>query len=797
MKKNVFLVFALLAFVQAVAQKNLDSLILTLEPISIESSFQQASNAAPLASTNIKAKDIQRLNNGQDLPFLLRFTPSLTVTSDAGNGVGYTGLWIRGSDPTRVNVNINGIALNDPESHQVFWVNTPDLASSVQQIQIQRGIGTSVNGAGSLGGSIHINTDKRMEKKFTTIQQSYGSFNTFKSTVESGVLLGQSQYIGRFSVIQSQGYVDRAETNLESYYFSGVHRLMKDEAQDVYIYESAAKVRNYQNSKYLKWFVFGGKEKTYQAWNGTPWEKLYGSASELQAFIDRNGWSGELAENLFQSGRTYNYYTYENEIDNYSQHHAQLNYTSERHVSDLKIAHQSTLHYTHGEGYFEQFKKDEYLLNYDIPSIYWPDTTIAIEPTGNVIRRRWLNNNFFGYTGNVAVSSKNIQWVSGLSVNHYNGQHYGRVVGVGLNEIQPIDVEYYKGNSDKTDGMAFTKLEWSPNLHWIFYSDFQLRGVHYWTAGEDNDGRIYLVDEDFVFFNPKGGFRYISQSPNGNKISFFGSLGKSSKEPNRSDFVDASYKKPVSEDLLDIEMGGKYAWGGLFQFELNAYFMNYKNQLVLTGVVNDVGAPVRTNVKESFRRGIEVSTLIRPMNRLEVNMNLTWSENRIVNFIEEIYNYDLGEVLYIERGNTPIAFSPNLTGSFQLSYAVIPRSWTNAYAKNNHQVYLLCNQKYVGDQHLDNTGNEDARIQAYFPTDFGLQLRRFIQRQEDNQAENSTIRKNRVKELTLGIWVNNALNLKYETNGYAYSYIYGEQITERFYYPQAGRNWMLNLTVNL
>ena len=796
MKKFFLMLLLISIFLHSWAQNVNDSLILSLEPISIQSSFQQASKLAPVASVTLLAKDIQKINGAHDLPFLLRFTPSIAVTSDAGNGVGYTGLWIRGSDPTRVNVNINGIALNDPESHQVFWVNTPDLATSVQQIQIQRGIGTSVNGAGSLGGSIHINTDKRFDKNFTNIQQSYGSFNTFKSSVEQGFRKNWSQYLGRLSVIQSQGFVDRAETKLGSYYLSGVHSLLrKQEAFDTTFPDDISSNANAYSSKQLKWFVFGGKENTYQAWNGTPWEKLFGTASEIQAFIDRNFWTNDLANNLLQSGRSYNYFTYDNEIDNYSQHHAQLSYTSEKYGRNWKIAHQSTVHYTHGQGYFEQFKKDENLLNYNIPSVYWPDTTIGIEPTGNIIRRRWLNNNFYGYNGNLALSKKSMQWISGLSLNHYNGQHYGRVVGVGQNEIIDVDVEYYKGNSDKIDGMAYSKMEWTPGNDWLIYTDLQVRGVYYWTAGKDNDGRTYLVDESFVFFNPKGGFRYMHSDFNGQQFSIFGSIGKSSKEPNRSDFVDAFVKKPVPEELVDIELGGKYVLGSLLQIELNTYMMNYRNQLVLTGAVNDVGAPVRTNVKESFRRGIEVAANVHPIDRVEFNMNLTWSANRISNFIEEIYNDDLGEVMYVERGNTPIAFSPNLIGAFQASYAIIPRSWTNAYSKCNHQVYLLLNQKYVGEQHLDNTGNTDATIRAYFPTDLGIQLRRFKQ-VSDSYTVPSNSNKKGVKEMTLSFWLNNAMNLNYETNGYAYSYISGTQVTERFYYPQAGRNWMLNLTVN-
>lgn len=763
-KKIVFFVIALLATSFSFAQENRDTTnlpIFVLEPVSIRDVWS-ANKTAPFAVTDIKPKDIQSINNGVDLPFLLRFTPSLTVTSDAGNGIGYTGLWIRGSDPTRVNVSINGVPLNDPESQQVFWVNTPDLASSTSNIQIQRGIGTSVNGTGSFGGSIHLDTDTDLERNFLRVNTGGGSFGSAKLMVEIGNKVRPNfEYNARVSRIQSNGYIDRAETSLLSYFTKGKFTLENEN----------------NRSKELTFFVFGGQEKTYQAWNGTPYEKLFGTAEDIIAFAGRNGLSETATNNLLNSGRTYNAYTYENEIDNYTQHHAQAHYFSSKRKNGTVREFRTAFHYTHGQGYFEQFKVDQDLASYNMsPQIFNGDTISSAD----LVRRRWLNNNFYGITSSYVVKGTNFTSISGMGANHYSGQHYGRVIAIGNPLVFDVDHEYYYGQSDKYDANVFSKLEWAVvPRKLIVNADLQARHVSYITQGTDNDQRVYDVDMSTNFINPKVGLRYFAS----NFVSVYASVAHSGKEPNRNDFVDAPFgQTPKNEYMTDIEAGLHFANDKLLTFDVNLYSMNYSNQLVLTGALNDVGAPLRTNVARSFRRGIELSSSAYVKQRLRVGANLTLSENKIIDFQERIFNYDTFAEEVISRGTTNIAFSPNIIAGLTAEYQVFPHGWRVTEKPVRKQLYLLFNEKFVGKQHLDNTGSNTAVITAFAVSDFGIQW-------DSKYGSKPSVK--------ITFWVNNAFNRMYSSNGYAFSYIYGSTVTERFYYPQAGRNYMLNLAFEI
>jgi iron complex outermembrane receptor protein len=746
------------------AQEKSDSTITPiyiLNPVSIRDVWS-ADRDAPFALTNLKPMDIEKINTGVDLPFLLRFTPSLTVTSDAGNGIGYTGLWIRGSDPTRVNVSINGVPLNDPESQQVFWVNTPDLASSSSNIQIQRGIGTSSNGTGSFGGSIHLDTDTDLERNFVRINTGGGSFGSNKLMFEIGNKARPNfEYNIRVSLIESSGYIDRAKTNLFSYFTKGKFTLLKEN----------------NRSKELTFFVFGGKENTYQAWNGTPYEKLYGTTADILAFAGRNGASQADINNLLNSGRTYNAYLYENEIDNYRQDHAQAHYFSSKKKNGATHEFRTAFHFTHGEGYFEQFKTDQDVTNYNmLPQIVNGDTLSLT----NLVRRRWLNNNFYGATSSYVIRKSHFTSTSGLGVNHYNGQHYGRVIATGTPLIFVVDHQYYYGQSDKYDANAFSKIEWAVvPRKLIVNADLQARYVSYKTKGTDNDQRAYDVDMSTNFLNPKVGLRYFARK----FVSVYASVAHSGKEPNRNDFVDAPFgQTPKNEYMTDIEAGLHFENDYLFKFDVNLYSMNYNNQLVLTGALNDVGAPLRTNVAQSYRRGIELSSSAYFKQRLRVGANLTLSENKIIDFQERIFNYDTYAEEVIARGTTNIAFSPNVVAGLTAEYQVFPHGWRMTMKPVRKQLYLLFNEKFVGKQHLDNTGSSTAVITAFAVSDFGIQW-------DSKYGPKPSVK--------ITFWVNNAFNRMYASNGYAYSYIYGSTVTERFYYPQAGRNYMLNFAFEI
>lgn len=711
----------------------------------------RANYKTPMAYTELTAKEITPLNNGQDMPYLLRFTPSLVATSDAGNGIGYTGLWIRGSDPSRINVTINGVPLNDPESQQVFWVNTPDFGSSVNNVQIQRGVGTSANGAAAFGGSIKLETRGVHTKPYAEMNNATGSFGTWKNNISLGTGLLNNHYIieARLSRIASQGYIDRASSDLKSFFVEG----------------------NYLGEKTtVKLTAFSGRENTYQSWYGTPHEVLYGSEQDKLNFAERNYLSPAQTTNLLNSGRTYNYYEYTNQVDNYGQNHFQAHVT--RNLNSI-FSLNATAHYTHGEGYFEEFKYDQEYESYGLSPITI-DSSSAITTT-NLVRRRWLKNDFYGGVFSLTMKKNNWESVIGGSYNEYKGNHFGRIIWMQFANSTNIDYEYYRGKSLKRDGNIYWKNVCTINKKMDVFSDMQLRNVDYATSGTDNDLRSYTISDNLLFFNPKVGINYRRI----NNERMYASAAVGNKEPNRNDYVDAPTGSNIMpEKMLDLEAGyalRRARWNA----GVNLYNMLYKNQLVLTGELNDVGAHLRTNVSQSYRRGVEIECGWEIYKGINFAGNITLSQNKIKNFNETIYDYTVDyEVKNIAHTNTNISFSPAVIAAAQLSY----RYEADKNYPNRDAMEFSLMTKYVCKQYMDNTQNELTALDAYFASDARFTYELILKNHH---------------MFTFNLTVNNLLNSLYSSNGYTYSYIYDTRVTERFYYPQAGRNFMASLGVKL
>lgn len=720
----------------------------TLSIVVVEST--RASRLTPIAYSELNERSIAQLNSGQDVPYVLRLTPSLAATSDAGAGIGYTGLWIRGSDPSRINVTVNGVPLNDPESQQVFWVNTPDLSSSASSIQVQRGIGTSTNGSGSFGGSIRVDTRGLRATPYLESTNAVGSFGTWKNNLTFGTGLIKNGWIleGRLSQIVSDGYIDRANSTLRSYF---------------------GELAKYSSKGSLKLTAFGGKEVTYQSWYGTPHEVLFGSEQDRLDFASRNGLNEQQTQNLLSAGRTYNYYEFENQVDDYMQHHAQLQWNRQL-ASKWQVM--LTGHYTRGAGYFEEYRYNDALSNYRVDSLQLSDGTTL--KSADLVRRRWLDNHFGGFVGSITRKTEQWESVLGAAYSVYDGLHFGEVIDLPALESWGMENggwRYYEGNGLKSDGNLYWKSTFSLGKLLSAFSDIQLRKVGYTTSGADNSLRNYDVNFDNLFFNPKAGFTFTSQ---GHRAYFSGAY--SGKEPNRNDFVDAVDADMVrSEFMLDMELGYGYTRERV-SFRVNAYAMEYKDQLVVTGALNDVGAPVRVNVPVSFRRGIELEAGLKLPLGFFMEGNITRSVNRIQQFNEVVYDYETGDVVNTSFTNAPIAFSPDWIGAAQLGWSVYPSRipWLK-------KVEFAWISKYVGSQYLDNTGNPDRTLQAYWVQDvrgsFDVKWKRFPQCSG------------------LDFWVNNVLNTTYASNGYTFSYRYGGLITERFYYPQAPLNFMVSLRI--
>ena len=689
---------------------------------------------SPFAFTNISKSFIEKNNSGKDIPFLINSTPSTYSTSDAGNGIGYTGVRIRGSDATRINVTINGIPYNDSESHGVFWVNVSDLASSANSIQVQRGVGSSTNGGGAFGGTVSIKTGKASEDFKLKYSSSAGSYKSFKNTLElnSGLIKNKINMNLRLSKINSDGYVDRATSDLKSYYASASY---------------------YSDKTSIDLINFSGKERTYQSWWGTPEGRINNDIEEMNNVIANNGYSDEQADNLLNSGRTFNYYTYDNQTDNYQQDHYQMHFNHD--ISNTANLHLA-LHYTYGRGYYEEFREDDNLSNY---------YDFLENKSLDLVRRRWLSNHFYGLTYSFSKKFDKSEINIGGALNEYDADHFGEIIQPQLMVSEP----YYFSKSFKKDGNIFIKYNLNITESAELFTDMQLRGYSHKMKGNDNDKSIIDVNKNNIFFNPKIG---LTKSLN-NKVILYGSVAVANREPIRSDYIDSKIE-PKHESLVNIELGKGFNYN-IGSFNTNLYLMEYNNQLITTGEVNDVGAYIRENVKKSRRFGVELTNVLNTKD-FYVNSSLSLSRNLVYNFNETLYDYgaDFSQYNIIENkyGVTDLAFSPGvlLNNHFE---------W-----KANKFLSFILNSKYVGKQYLDNTSNEKRVLKDFLINDFKIQ---------------TNLTNNVFNNLFFKIEINNIFNVKYSSNGYTFGYYGGMdyEVRENYFYPQATRNIMFSISIEI
>ncbi|MFC5269116.1 TonB-dependent receptor [Adhaeribacter terreus] len=686
--------------------------------------------------TNVSKEEIEERNFGQDIPYLLEQTPSVVVNSDAGAGVGYTGIRIRGSDITLINVTVNGVPINDPESHGAFFVNMPDLASSVQDMQVQRGVGTSTNGAAAFGASLNIRTLGLNRDAYVEATNGYGSFNTWRHTVSFGTGLINDKFTidARLSKISSDGYVDRATSDLKSYYLAtGYHG----------------------KTGSLKFVTFSGREKTYQAWNGIPQDSL-------------------------KTNRTFNSLAYENETDNYQQDHYQLHY-SKNFGSRFDLG--GAFHFTRGRGYYEQYKENRKLANYGIEPLVLGDTTIA---RTDLIQQKWLDNYFYGATfaANYFAPSERLTATLGGGWNKYLGDHFGEVIWAQYASNSNIRHRYYFNDAVKTDFNIFARANFQATDKLGFFGDLQYRTIGYEIEGIDDNGVDVTMNEvNYNFFNPKAGLTYAL---NQNQV-FYGSFAVGNREPVRSDFTDqtmtgeTAQRNALPEKMLNWEAGYRLRGQNAMLFgtktrytlDANLFYMDYQNQLVLTGQLNDVGSPLRTNIKDSYRAGVELAGMLNLNERVELSSTLTLSRNKIQNYTETVYVYNEDYVpeAIIENNysETNISFSPEVISAHKLEVQPL----------KGFKVAAL--YKTVSKQFLDNTSSEDRMINGYGVMDLRLRY---------------TLKPTFMRELEFALLVNNVLNRKYEANGYTFSEMYSGDATRydyNYYYPQATRNFMVSV----
>ena len=704
----------------------------------------RANENTPATYSEISKEQIKNVNLGQDLPILLNLSPSLVTISDAGAGVGYTGLRIRGSDATRINVTINGIPVNDSESHGVFWVNMPDFASSVDNIQIQRGVGTSTNGAAAFGASVNLQTNVPSQDAYAEVNNSFGSFNTRKHTLlySTGLLNNKWSFESRLSKISSDGYVDRAEADLQSYFQSGGY---------------------YGDKTIIKAMVFGGKEVTYQSWWGTPQAVLENDAAGIEEVISNNGYTPEQAHNIRTAGRTFNYYLYENEVDNYQQDHYQLHF-SHRLTSALTI--NVAGHYTYGRGYFEQYREGDDFTDYNLNDVTLGETTVT---STDLIRRRWLDNDFYGTTFSLNYLNHNLEMTLGGGWNKYDGDHFGEIIWAQYTSNSDIRFRYYDNVGKKTDFNVYLKANYQLNDALNLFADLQVRTINYETVGVDNDLQAISTGDDYTFFNPKVGATYMLNEQS-NVYALF-AIGN--REPVRNDFVDApDGVTPKYETLRNLEAGYR-RFSQSFNFQANYYLMDYENQLILTGELNDVGSGIRQNVPDSYRMGVELVGTYKFSDQIRWEANVTLSRNKIRNFTEVFYNYgtnfDEFNIEETQHTDAVISFSPNVISGSRLTYSPF----------DGFEAALL--SKYVSRQYLDNTGNDARNIDAYFVNDLRLSY--------DFSLES-------VKNVNISVLINNIIDEEYSSNGYTFGYAGGDYVVrENYYYPQAERNLLVALNL--
>jgi len=684
---------------------------------------------APKTYTNVGNEQIRDVNLGKDLPFLLETTPGTVVTSDAGAGIGYTGIRIRGTDITRINVTVNGIQINDPESQGVFWVNMPDFASSVQNIQIQRGVGTSANGAAAFGASINIQTQTLRPEAYAEINSSTGSFNTFKNNISfgTGLIGGGFAIDARLSKITSDGYIDRATSDLKSFFISGGY---------------------YGSKSIVKLNIFSGKEWTYQAWYGIPRDSLdtnrkYNPAGE---YIDNKG---KIAY-------------YPEQADNYQQDHYQLHFS---HALNRKFNLNTSLFYVRGYGYYESYRANNRLSDYNLDNLIIGDTIIK---RTDLIRRKFLDNDFYGInlTGNYDFSNR-LSASFGGGWNYYDGRHFGTIIWSKYAAGLGYDYRFYENTGVKNQYNLFGKINYSLQNGFNLFGDMQIRGVKYSIEGIHDDQRDISQEQDYLFFNPKFGATYKFNSQNQGYFSF----AVANREPTRSDFRDAPEDTfPQAERLLNYEMGYNYASNNL-SFQVNLFYMDYINQLVLTGEINNVGSPIFTNVPKSYRLGIELIGGLQLLENLNWEANLSLSRNKIRDFSEYVDNWSPPyEQISRNLGETDLSFSPNFIANSVLSF----RPFADAK--------IMFITKYVGEQFIDNTSNDNRKLESYLINDLNF-----------SYGINGSF----FDKMRFFLNIANVFSTQYESNAWVYRY-YSEGVEYSLdgFFPQAPANFMAGISVS-
>jgi len=696
--------------ISSFAQEQPKDSVKSIEEVLI--SAVRAKEKNPVTFTNVSKEAIAPRNLGQDIPVLLNYLPSVVTTTDAGAGVGYTYMRVRGSDGSRINVTLNGIPFNDSESQGTFFVNLPDFASSLESIQLQRGVGTSTSGAGAFGASLNMQTKTAQEKAYAEIANSVGSFGTRKHTLTFGTGLNNHfEMNARISNIHSNGYIDRASSDLFGYFFNA----------------------NYiTKNTIIKAIAFGGKEKTYQAWNGLEDEEKLKNDRTYNSVGQYTDASGAIK-------------FYNNEIDNYNQNHFQLLW-NQKYATNWQS--NVALHYTIGKGYFEQYKEDASFTDYNLPAFMGITTT-------DLVRKRWLDNDFFGATYSINYNTKKTDIMIGGAANRYLGKHFGEVVWTQY--YVPSRNRYYDNYGNKDDVNFYTKASQQFGKLNIF-ADLQYRMVFY----KANSTKFDDVNDTFRFFNPKAGLNYQINSSN-NIYAYF---GIANKEPRRDDYENGAAKP---EQLFDYELGWKYTRSKI-KLNVNAFLMQYKNQLVLTGALNDVGSPIFANSGRSYRAGLEIESTVKPYYWLFVSPNITLSQNKNQNF------YFQRDGLLTNLGNTNIAFSPNV---------IIGNNITLLPVKH-FQVSLL--SKFVSQQYMGNIDAKKSILPDYFVNDLSVNYEWKI-----NKG---------IKTIVFSGLLNNIFNRTYESNGYFYTYDDNwssstviTTIEGAGYYPQAGINFLAGINI--
>ena len=673
-------------------------------------SATRVEESSPFTHTELDREEISEMNTGRDIPYVVNQSPSAVATSDAGAGIGYTAMRIRGIDQASINVTINGIALNDAESHGVYWVDIPDIASGVSDIQIQRGIGSSTNGAGAFGATVNILTDKLNVKPYAEIYGGIGSFNTGKAGVRFGSgLLGKTlSFDGRLGMIKSDGYVDRASSDLKSYYFAANHHSGKTT---------------------IRLIAFGGLEETYQAWYGIDSSMLHTNRTF------------NYAGAIYNADGSISYY--EDQVDHYRQNHYQL------HLARLlteKLRFNAALHYTAGSGYYQSYHQADSLYYYGIPDITRNGQTIA---AADIIDREWLENDYYGIIYNIHFELGRGNIDAGGSANRYDGGHFGEVIGAGMTLPADYYGSYYENRGIKDDINAY--LKYSIRVEkFLLLAELQYRNIRYGVLGTDKWYGVLDFSDRLSFLNPRIGLSYAMTEKN----DVYLSVSRGSKEPNRNDYLNGENFSAEAQHMLDIESGYRYRFSE-HSLEANVYYMHYENQLILTGEINKVGEALRDNSGRSYRAGIELCAGIRFTNWMKWRPNLTMSDARNISFV----NFDPSGEKTVS--NTPVSYSPRLIANNEFSFQVFKVIYLNLYSY------------YVGDQHLDNSGNDRAVLPAYHFHDARVEFRKKFKR---------------IKELRIFCNAFNLLDNKYESNGYMWS-------GTPYYFPQAGANFLAGFSI--